>query len=472
MSALVADPAETTAPPEAFELRESAVPLARDAVEMPTELIEAFSEEARAKMVPLHIIRPGLGKGRGRHLYEAKMLEENAHKFRGWKMYVDHLSPEARRAAGGLPRSVRDLGGRVVESYWDPNVPADPVAGHGAGAVIGWAIPTPFVRELIVNDPEIVEASISSNATGVHPVRVAGQRAWCVEGIEDRGSVDWVTEAGAGGRVVALMESTYTEEDMGLLESMTDEEFIAYVREQRPHLVEESTATPSADADDKNQRAEAGSGSAETPGEDMALTPQALQEALQDDGFRDLFHRLIDDRATEIAEGKLAELAESMKTELETAHRTALEEALDAERDVIRAEANATAHRGIELRDLRDHAHALVEAARLPKAFAEQVRTRFTLDEAGAPTDALDVVDDVDDDGNVTKTSRAKLTEAVETAIQEQRSLLASANPTRVKGAGAASGDGTAETKKGEGTLWGAVLQEAGLDPETTYASA
>jgi hypothetical protein len=64
-----------------------------------------FDEKGR---VPLHIIRPGIGKGRGRHLYEARMLEEAAPTFAGWKQFLNHLSPEAKKAAAGLPRDIRD----------------------------------------------------------------------------------------------------------------------------------------------------------------------------------------------------------------------------------------------------------------------------------------------------------------------------------------------------------------------------
>src|SRR5262252_4192953 len=135
-----------TAPPEApadaLQLREAMYALSRESVEFPEDLQEARvqrlldsgldleeatarEEQERSKLVPVHILRPCLGKGRGRHIYEADMLQENAHKFAGWRQFIDHLSPEARRAAKGLPRSIRDLGGRIVESYWDGNVPAD-----------------------------------------------------------------------------------------------------------------------------------------------------------------------------------------------------------------------------------------------------------------------------------------------------------------------------------------------------------
>ena len=124
---------ESAPPAAALDLRESAYAVPVGSIEMPEHLLEAYSEDKRAKMVPLVIIRPGLGRGRGRHLYEAAMLEENARKFSGWKMYVDHLSPEARKAAGGLPRSMRDLGGIIMESHWDATIPADEEKGHGQG---------------------------------------------------------------------------------------------------------------------------------------------------------------------------------------------------------------------------------------------------------------------------------------------------------------------------------------------------
>ena len=470
--------------------------LARDAVDFPVELQEervqrlvdqglaleeatAAEESERSKLLPIHILRPCLGKGKGRHLYEANMLQENAGKFVGWRQYIDHLSPEARRAAKGLPRSIRDLGGRIVESYWDGDVPADEKKGYGQGAVVGWSLPTPFIRELAENDPELVEASISANATGVQPIMRDGRRAWLVEGIEDRGSVDWVTEAGAGGRVVALMEAAYEEDGMELLESMSDEEFIAYVEEVRPHLLTEQSDGDAEDLADKGvdeleemvarlmkrnpklSRGQAetmakqalkksGGGSPDTEEADMgAITPEALQEALQSEDFRSVLDPIVEERVKALVESAVAD-----------------------ERELIRAEARADADRQLELRDLRDTAHRQISEAKLPTVFASRAKAQFEITGSG-PTPALDVVDDVDDDGKVTKQAAAKLQEAVDAALQDQRELLAAANPTAVRGQGpgapAKRGEGEEEPKKGEGTLYGAVLQEAGVDPATAW---
>ena len=87
--------------------------LSRDAVEFPAELAEqrihrlverglslqeatSAEEQERSKLVPLHILRPCLGKGRGRHVYEANMLQENAHKFAG--LAAVHRPPVTRSA--------------------------------------------------------------------------------------------------------------------------------------------------------------------------------------------------------------------------------------------------------------------------------------------------------------------------------------------------------------------------------------
>ena len=495
MSAL----ANTQSPAEeALELREAMYALARDAVDFPTELQEervqrfvdqglsleeatAAEERERSKLLPLHILRPCLGKGRGRHLYEAKMLQENAQKFSGWRQYIDHLSPEARKAAKGLPRSIRDLGGRIVESYWDGDVPPDEKKGFGQGAVVGWSLPTPFMRELAENDPELVEASISANATGVQPIMRDGRRAWLVEGIEDRGSVDWVTEAGAGGRVVALMEAAYEEDGMELLESMTDEEFIAYVEEVRPHLLtEQSDGDGDGDGDEdgdeeldamvaklmkknpKLSRAQAETmakqalkqqsvaEARDTEETDMgAITPEALQEALQSEDFRSVLDPIVEERVKALVESAVAD-----------------------ERELIRAEARADADRQLELRDMRDTAHLRITEAKLPGAFASRAKAQFEITQSG-PTPGLDVVDDVDDDGKVTKKATEKLQESVDGAIADQRELLAAANPTAVRGQGPGApvkrGEGEDEPKKGEGTLYGAVLQEAGVDPATAW---
>jgi hypothetical protein len=389
--------------------------------------------------VLVHVIRPCVGRGRGRHLYTAEMLSENAQKFVGWPMYVDHLSPEARRAAGGLPRSLRDVGGVIEESWWDETVPADPARGYGAGAIVAHARPFGLAKKLIEHDPRLVEASISANATGVKPTTHNGQRVWLVEGIEDTGSVDWVTQAGAGGRVVSLMESLYDSDSEDLLSDMGDEEFLAYLDRERPHLREALQADDNADE-----------------GGDMGeVTPEVLQEALRSEATQEVIRSLVNDGIEE----RLPALVEA---------------AVAKERDLIRAEAEAASDRKVDLRDFREEAHRIIAEAKLPDSWKASLRSRFDLTEGGQPTPALDVIDQVDDDGNVTKSARQVLREAVAEAVAEQRKLLMEARPTRVTGQGPAKPTGGEQEgeadKKYDGTLTASLLQEAGIDPETAWA--
>jgi hypothetical protein len=414
-------------------------------------LQEAESSGRDAGLVPLYVIRPGIGRGKGSHLYEADMLAKNADVFRNWKMYVDHLSEAARKALGGLPRSIRDLGGRVTEAWWDPTVPADEARGHGQGAVVGLSKPVPYVKELVDNDPELVEASISARATHVRPKNVGGQRVWVVEGIEPRGSVDWVTEAGAGGKVVSLIESYYEEtEDMALLESLSDDDLLEHIQSERPELAALlAEADPDGDGDEdagkvaarvkqlmkkglnremaeKAARREIGSGSKEAQegdhnddeeGDDVPVDVAALREAFASDEGKVLVDELLEGRVEELFEERLPAI---------------IEEKLGEERELIMVEARADADRKIQLRDMRDEAHRIISEAKLPDEFAKVAKAKFDLTESG-PTQELDVLDDLDDQGAIVKTAEEILAEAVAAEVEHQQRLLAAANPTRVR---------------------------------------
>lgn len=397
--------------------------------------------------VLIHVIRPTVGRGRGNHLYEADMLEKHAPIFGGWKMYTNHLSPEARKAAAGLPRDVQDLGGRIVESWWDGTVP--PQGRFGRGAVVAKVKPTPFIRELIENDPEIVEASISATATAVRPGMKDGKKVWVVEGIADRGSVDWVTEAGAGGRVVSLLEAAMQEHTAAdSMSSLDDDEFMAHLRAERPLLAE--ALAGSAGAPESTQEDNMGQ-----------IDPEVLTEALQSDEAVALIEQIVE---TKLSEG-LAEAA-----------RPLVEAALAEERDLIRAEARADADRRISLRDMRDEAHRLISEAatksRWPETLVADAKGKFDLTESGEPTPALDVIDVIDGEGNVSKSARKVLTEAVAVEIDRQGTLLASVRPTRVRAQGPKAAGEESEAAKSQDTLHSAVLQEGGIAiDESTWAN-
>jgi hypothetical protein len=173
-------------------------------------------------------------------------------------------------------------------------------------------------------------------------------------------------------------------------------------------------------------------------------------------------------------------LKETLQESLAEALPPLVEEAITGERDLIRAEARADADRQIALRDMRDEAHSLIDAAskrgsRLawPETLVTEAKSKFALTESG-PTPGLDVIDEIGEDGEVVKSAREVLREAVQGEIKRQTDILAEIRPTRVRGQGASTSsdaDADKDAKPSEGTLYGAVLQEAGIDPDTAYAS-
>lgn len=438
----------------------------------------------------VEVMRPCVGRGKGRHLYEASMLQDNAHKFAGWKMYVDHQSESARRAAGGLPRSVRDYGGRIVESYWDASVPAE--GRFGAGAVMGKVRPAPFVNELLEHDPGALDVSINARATSVRPVDAEGGRAWLVEGIEDRGTVDWVTEGGAGGgKVRALLEAMSEdpeEAEKEMLETMDDNELRAYLREERPGLLAEADAK---DTKGGSGGSEGWKGDPKVKGWVAKWMKSGMPEAMAWKAAEKKYKGMKDSGELTEAEAQadvaalsadddddLFDLTEtSMDRDdlidlIREETRTLVESTMDDERDLIRAEAKAEADRQIQLRDLRDEARTVIEGARLPAACKARLASRFSLVE-GAPTPDLDVMDLVDEDGAVVVSASEVLEEGIALAIEEERTLVTELAPTRVRGQGAKDRgqDRAPADEKPKASLWRSVLQEAAVDPDKAYSA-
>lgn len=417
------------------------------------------------------------------------MLSRNAHKFQGWRMYVDHETDAERKARGGLPRSVRDIGGVVLESHWDPSVPAE--GRFGAGAVVGTVRPIKQVGDLVELHPSLVESSINAHATAVKPVMRDGSRAWLVEGIEDKGSVDWVTEGGAGGKVVSLLEAvdgTQEEQEMALLEALTDEEFREYVRRERPGILEADSKKPGSD-----------DGSGDGDGDDAyqaeydklvksGLPPKLAAAAAKKHvaKMKEAVDAAADPDDTNDGGGDVAAVTkeDAVEAVLQSSEvkdlisdlvEAAVEERLQGERATVRAQAYTDAHRQIELRDMRDLAQRSIMEARLPKVFEDRALAQFAITEDG-PARLLDVYESYDDDGNITQTAETALRESIESVISESRALLAAANPTRVtrQGPQSPAGDG----KEGEapkvdsiGGLTRELLTESHIDPDKAFAS-
>jgi hypothetical protein len=372
--------------------------------------------------VLIHVIRPGIGKGRGRRYYSPEMLRENAHKWSGSRMFLNHETDREARERGHLPRKVEHLGGRILESWWDGDVPASD--RFEQGAVIAKVRPTKQIREMIEDDPELIETSINALATATRPGRVRGQIVALVEGIRDepKPALDWIAgEGGAGGKV--LLEATDQEE--AVLESLNNDEFQEYLEKNRPELLEALRASDSGNDDRPDEEDEV-----------TEITAEVLQEALaSDDGKAAL--------ATALADPMKEALQEALKDVQpgidEDSLNNLIESRLAEQADTLRIDARTDADRQIELRDMRDKAHSLVESAKLHPRLKESIKAKFALIDGKTPTDALNLGPETDEEGNVTKPAMDVLIEAVSQEIADARELQADLRPTRVRGQGAGS---------------------------------
>ena len=139
------------------------------------------------------IIRPGFGNARDGHYYSRQLLEQYQQAFMDAKMFETDHKPEDRR-----------------NDNWVSTVKGVSIDTDGT-----------LRGRVTVHDPDFAErtrnlaalgqlpmlkASIYASGTA-HEGEVDGQKAKIVESVTKVHSVDWVTEAGAGGQALALAEA-------------------------------------------------------------------------------------------------------------------------------------------------------------------------------------------------------------------------------------------------------------------------
>ena len=151
----------------------------------------------RAAPMKLHVvpIEPGMGNAKMNRYYSPAMLRENAHKFKGAKMYpVNHR---------GKDKSV----GNEVSLVLD--CPVGFTASGGPIALVG-VFDEAFARNVrnraALNALGSLECSILGEGK-MRKGKVNGKEAYIVEAIDTVESIDWVTRAGAGGRALEIVEN-------------------------------------------------------------------------------------------------------------------------------------------------------------------------------------------------------------------------------------------------------------------------
>lgn len=165
----------------------------------PVSLNVRLSEAAvstTSGLLEVEFITPGWGSS---GYYSREVVEAAAPLFaKGTHMYFDH--PSATERQDRPERSVRDLAA-VVES--------DGTVDPTTGGIRGTVRPLAPYRDLLTDEAFAtnVGLSISGSATDIAEGSAEGRNGPIIEGLATIDSVDFVTRAGRGGRVMAVLES-------------------------------------------------------------------------------------------------------------------------------------------------------------------------------------------------------------------------------------------------------------------------
>ena len=238
------------------ELKESNIEIVETAQDKDFDLGDFISlreakYDANTGEVEVVLIEAGTNPKKKRH-YPVATIQEAAPLFSGLKMYLNHPTKTEERE---IPeRDITKWASTIIESHYDN--------GKAIGRVV---VHDKWLRERL-NDPVArAHIGLSINTGGrLSRGKVDGEEMEIVEKIvlqrsNGPASVDWVTEAGARGRVSRLLkESNNEEEDMDF--TKLD---LATLKKERPDLIEaanrdvkESGAADQKDKDLKEAQAE------------------------------------------------------------------------------------------------------------------------------------------------------------------------------------------------------------------------
>lgn len=182
--------------------------------------------DAKTKKVVVVLIEAGVNYNKKRY-YPKKTIQEAAPLFAGLKMYLDH--PTEAEEAQKPERSIREWLSTIEESWYEDGMALGRVHIH-----------SPWLLENMADDVFRREIATSINASGrMHIGEINGQQMQIMDSILDPKSVDWVTEAGARGRVLQLQESQRLEKEKQEISNMKT---IKELKEANPALYDSIVA--------------------------------------------------------------------------------------------------------------------------------------------------------------------------------------------------------------------------------------
>ena len=285
---------------ETFAVKESAAfTIVKEAQDMDLEvsdfldLSDAKYNAKTSEFENVILIEAGTNMAKRRH-YPESTIREAAAAFAGLKMYINH--PTKQEEKDRPERDVRDWVSTVTESVYDSGKARAKVAIHD-----------PWLKERLADPVFKKNIGLSINAGGKISIGlVEGQEMQIVEQIIPKrqngpASVDWVTEAGARGRVENdLLESRREDMDMDF-KTLT----LEILKAARPDLV--TAIAEGATAEFKTKEKELQESAATLKRDNMLMTQKdsimallkesKLPQAAQDRIFDSIKETLFDDDA-------------------------------------------------------------------------------------------------------------------------------------------------------------------------------
>ena len=181
--------------------------------------------------IPIRIIAPGWGSS---GYYPADVLERDGpNVFKaGLHTYWNH--PSVSEEKDRPERDLRDLAGTLTkDAYWDANGPAGPGL-YGEAQVVG------AYRDAVTELAPHIGMSIRAYGK-VREGEADGRRGKVISELASAKSVDFVTAAGAGGKILELFESAGREPPAERIDVVTEHEAQA-LRDENARLTAQVAA--------------------------------------------------------------------------------------------------------------------------------------------------------------------------------------------------------------------------------------
>jgi len=172
-------------------------------------LLDEATIDAEKGELTLKVITAGLNKSKER-MYPAAMLERDHGVFTGVKMFLDHPTSEEDRARP--EGSLRNWVANLRETWWDPT--SQSILGRAV--IIDPAFLEKAKRLQEAGELGSLGASIRASGVGREAgVEGVSKKVLVVEKLIGARSVDFVTNAGAGGRALLFESDDSVEEAEG-----------------------------------------------------------------------------------------------------------------------------------------------------------------------------------------------------------------------------------------------------------------